>query len=160
MATMVPAGEADQGFLFEVYAATRREEVASWGWPDQEQDRFLRMQFQVRDRAYSQQYPGLERSVVLVGPRRVGAALLARSAREIHLVDIALLPEFRGRGIGTAVLQALQREAEGTGRTLSLCVEKGNHPARLLYERLGFARTGETATHLAMAWRPSELPAR
>jgi ribosomal protein S18 acetylase RimI-like enzyme len=58
----------------------------------------------------------------------------------LHILDIALLPAWRGRGLGTRCLQAL---AEAAGqRPLSIHVEIHN-PARRLYERLGFVAEGE-----------------
>jgi ribosomal protein S18 acetylase RimI-like enzyme len=53
-------------------------------------------------------------------------------------VSAAVLPDHRGRGIGTALLEALEREARARGiDRLSLSVERDN-PAVALYERVGF----------------------
>ena len=57
-------------------------------------------------------------------------------------MDIALLPEYRGRGIGTALLEELLVEADATGRRVTIHVERFN-PARRLYERLGFVEAGD-----------------
>jgi ribosomal protein S18 acetylase RimI-like enzyme len=65
-------------------------------------------------------------------------------------MDIALLPERRGRGIGTRLLQELLDAGRASGRSVSIHVEREN-PARRLYERLGFHAVGEHGIHLLMA---------
>jgi predicted GNAT family acetyltransferase len=69
-------------------------------------------------------------------------------------MDIALLPEFRGAGLGTALLADLFAEATAAGKTLTIHVEEYN-PARRLYERLGFRKIGEHGVHHLMEWTPA-----
>ena len=77
-----------------------------------------------------------------------------RRKSEIRLVDIALLPELRRRGAGTRLIVELQREAEASGRTLTIHVERFN-PARALYDRLGFREIGEAGeVYRLLEWRP------
>lgn len=83
-----------------------------------------------------------------------GRLYVHRREREIRLMDIALLPEFRGDGIGGALLDDLFAEAAASGRTLTIHVESYN-PARRLYERRGFRQIGEHGVYLLMEWRPS-----
>ena len=60
-------------------------------------------------------------------------------------LSIAIVPEARGRGVGTRLLTALIEHARAEGfQALSLSVESDN-PARALYERLGFVRVGGDA---------------
>jgi ribosomal protein S18 acetylase RimI-like enzyme len=81
-----------------------------------------------------------------------GAMIVARTEREIRLVDIALLPDYRGAGLGGVLLNRLQVEARTTGRPLRLSVHQSNR-ARRLYERLGFSPVGMTADYIRMEWR-------
>jgi predicted GNAT family acetyltransferase len=60
-------------------------------------------------------------------------------------------PAFRGRGIGTGLLEELIAEAGASGRSLSVHVERQN-PARSLYERLGFVPAGEHGVYVLMKW--------
>ena len=76
----------------------------------------------------------------------------ARDAESIRVVDIALLAQERGQGLGTACIRDLQAEAERTARTLRLSVVRMNAAARL-YERLGFRVTGGDEIRYAMEWR-------
>ena len=66
--------------------------------------------------------------------------------------DIALLPEWRGQGLGHQVLQHLMTEARAQGRSVTIYVEAGN-PARRLYDRLGFLPEGQReGVHQFMRW--------
>ena len=75
-----------------------------------------------------------------------------RRPADIRIVDIALVPAFRGRGIGTRLISALQDEAASAGRSVSIHVEVHN-PAASLYERLGFVEVSERGVYRRMEWR-------
>ena len=91
------------------------------------------------------------------GDREIGRLYVDRWADEICLMDIALLPEFRNRGIGGALMRDLLAEAEREGKLLSCHVEEAN-PAKRLYERLGFVVAGEHTFYKLMHWRPGQAP--
>ena len=75
----------------------------------------------------------------------------------MRIVDIALLPECRNRGVGTALLQAAMNEAAAAGKTVSIHVEKFN-PAQRLYRRLDFHEISESGPYWLMEWRREERP--
>jgi ribosomal protein S18 acetylase RimI-like enzyme len=75
-------------------------------------------------------------------------------AHEWRIVDIALQSDWRGRGIGGALLRACQDEAAAEGCSVTLHVAHNNRDARRLYEKLGFALAGETGAHAFMRWTP------
>ncbi|HYG57713.1 MAG TPA: GNAT family N-acetyltransferase [Symbiobacteriaceae bacterium] len=153
MLQTVPVQPADEEFLYQVYAGTRRDEVFAWGWNEAQQEAFLRMQFLARSRSYQWAYPHADHRVILCDGCPVGQLLVNRAEQEIRLVDIALLPEYRGKGLGFALVRELQAEAAEAATPIRLQVDKGN-PARALYERLGFAVTGENELTCVMAWHP------
>ena len=135
--TRRPADAADEDFLFRLYASTRAEELAAFGWPPAMQESFLRMQFQARRQAYDAAYPEAAGTILLADGVAAGAAIVWRGPSEIRLVDIALMPEFRNRGLGTLWIGRLVDEARASGLPLRLSVLLGNRAARL-YQRLGF----------------------
>lgn len=144
----------EEPFLYQVYASTRQDEVGAWGWDPAQQEGFMRMQFQAQSRSYAWQFPGADHLIIGAGAERIGRLLVDRTEQEIRLVDIALLPEYRGRGIGTHLIQVLQQEAEETGRPLRLSVQPAN-PARLLYAKLGFITTADDGLYRSMEWSPT-----
>lgn len=145
--------EADDPFLFEVYAGTRLDEIASWGWNAEQQSAFLKMQHLCQKQSYRLQYPDLISRIILDGDDRAGYILTARKEAEMILVDIALLPQFRGKGIGLAVLTGLQEETMAADLSIQLSVFNGN-PARRLYERLGFQPIEQNELYTIMKWEP------
>ena len=149
--TLRSAGEADEPFLFQLYSSTRREELAAWNWTDAQMAAFLEMQFRAQRVSYASAYPGAEHSLVLEDGRPIGRLLVWRGEQEVRLVDIALLPASRGQGIGARLIRQLMEECAVHGRRLTLQVLVTN-PAKRLYQRLGFRRTGGDPMYDQMEW--------
>ncbi|MDQ3817868.1 MAG: GNAT family N-acetyltransferase [Acidobacteriota bacterium] len=148
------AGPEDEAFLYEVYKATRAEEMAAWGWDAAQQDAFLRMQFRAQQMSYQAEDVGTKTEIILLDEESVGRIIVKSREYEIQLVDIALLTEYRGRGIGTSLIKELIEEAGRAGKFVRLHVLKTNFGARRLYERLGFKVTGESGMHFGMERAP------
>jgi ribosomal protein S18 acetylase RimI-like enzyme len=149
----------DEGFLFDVFASTREKELALTGWSSPQKSAFLRMQFSAQRQSYAMTYPNAEHSVIERDGRDVGRMIVLRSDTQITLIDIALLPEHRNRGIGSSLVQALMKEAAQGGQSILLHVERLN-PALRWYRRLGFTVASEGAIYIEMIWRTGEMPAR
>jgi len=123
-------------------------------WDDAEKDAFLRMQFDAQDTWWRENYADTTYDVVEVDGEPAGRLYVHRGEREIRIVDIALLPEHRGSGIGTSLLHDLLAEADALGKSVTIHVERLN-PALRLYERLGFALAEDKGVYLFL-----ERPAR
>ncbi|MBA8886907.1 ribosomal protein S18 acetylase RimI-like enzyme [Dokdonella fugitiva] len=132
----------DDAFLYRVYAGTRLEELAPLGWGDAQQDAFLRMQHEAQRTDYWRNYDTTRFQVVTCDGRDVGRLYVERRPGALDIIDIALLPEHRGRGIGTRLLDALAREADAHALTMRIHVEHAN-PAQHLYLRHGFEFHGD-----------------
>jgi ribosomal protein S18 acetylase RimI-like enzyme len=155
--TLRAATPDDESFLRSLYASTRADELQAAGLPAAQQEALLALQFNAQQMAYGAQYPEADHQIVLVNGEPAGRLLVNRSREEIRLVDISLLPQYRNRTIGASFIRQLQTEAQGSGIPLTLHVARTN-PAVRFYQRLGFLQTGETGSHLQMAWRSQ--PAR
>jgi ribosomal protein S18 acetylase RimI-like enzyme len=153
--TLRPERPGDEAFLREVYGSTRQEELEASGMPLEMRAAFLDMQFKAQQQGYHSTFPQAEFQVIMLGNQAVGRMVVNRNVEELRLVDIALLPEHRNRGIGTALIQKLSTEATATGQPLRLSVIKGQRAFRL-YQRLGFARTGESGGRDLMEWRAGQ----
>jgi ribosomal protein S18 acetylase RimI-like enzyme len=136
-----PARPSDRDLLFGVYASAREAELAPLNWPADERTAFLSQQFDAQEAAY-RSYEGASFDVVLVDGDPCGRLYVSRWPGEIRIIDIALLPHARGRGVGTHLIEGLLAEAAADGRCVSIHVEAGN-PAKRLYARHGF-ETAET----------------
>ena len=88
-------------------------------------------------------FPGVVRFKAVNGKQMVGfiAGDIGRLEGVAWIATVAVLPEFRGRGIGAALLQAC--EARISVNRIRLCVRPSNDVAIRLYERFGYTRVGE-----------------
>ena len=152
-----PATPDDVPFLFRVYASTRREELAPVPWDDATKAAFLWQQFTAQYAHYRAHYTGTAYDVVLLDGEPVGRLYLARWTREIRVMDIALLPEHRGAGIGGRLLAGVLAEGDATGRRVSIHVER-NNPALRLYARLGFRPVADRGVYLFLERDPGAPP--
>lgn len=153
--TLRPAETHDEHFLYTVYASTRLEEMALVDWTESQKETFLHMQFDAQRRSYLIQFPTAQHQLILRDGTPIGRMITARSAAEIYIVDIALLPDQRNKRIGTRLLEDLQCEAAREGKALRLHVEFFN-PARHLYERLGFTGVRQSGFYFEMEWLPQK----
>jgi GNAT superfamily N-acetyltransferase len=147
-----PATADDEPFLGKVYAGTRAAELATVSWTDEEKTAFLQMQFAAQAQYYREHYGDISFDVILLDAEAVGRLYVARWSDEIRIVDIALLPEYCNRGIGTTLLRQLQLEAQDEGKPLRIHVERFN-PALRLYERLGFRQLMDRGVYLFLEWK-------
>ena len=122
-------------------------------WDDAQKASFLHMQFEAQDRWYREQMADSSFDVVLVDGEPAGRLYVDRRDHEIRIVDIALLPEHRNRGIGSLLLTQLLVEADQARKPLTIHVERGNR-ARLLYERLGFREVADHGVYLLLERQP------
>jgi ribosomal protein S18 acetylase RimI-like enzyme len=149
-----PVEDADRPFLVELYGSTREEELAQVDWDGPTRRAFVEHQFAAQDSAYRGNYPGATLDVIEVDGAPAGRLYVHRGPSDIRIMDIALAPPFRGRGIGASLLRSLMDEADASGRKLSIHVEM-NNPARSLYDRLGFRPAGEHGVYVLMERPPA-----
>ena len=145
--TLRPATADDEGFLRQVFASTREAEFSIL--PEPQREMLIAMQFNLQRQQYSAGYPQAEHNIILLDDVAVGRLLVDEADREIALVDIALLSEYRNQGIGTYLLDQLLARGQKANKAVRLHVFKTN-PARLLYERLGFSKIGDDGMYLEM----------
>lgn len=132
-----PIADGDLEFLFRVYASARAEEKTQLGWPDDQWNAFLHMQFNLQHEQYMRNYVQPSFDIIMLGNQPAGRFYIDRQAQEIRLIDIIVLPEFRRKGIAAQLIGDLLQEAEETGVSVSLHVEKSN-PILAYYRSLGF----------------------
>lgn len=150
--TLRPRREDDRDFLHALYAGTRTREMDMVPWSEDEKRAFLAMQFDAQTRHYDEFYADAEFLVVETGDGPIGRLYVQRRDDEIRVVDIALLPEARGRGIGGALMHRVLEEARERKVPCRIHVEADN-PAMRLYRRLGFREVDENGVYKLMEWR-------
>ena len=147
-----PATKEDDSFLQELFAGTRPQEMAFFGANEDQKRAFVSMQFSLLARSY----PEAENTIILAGNVPIGRTIIDRNSDEFRLVDIALLPEFRNRGIGALLVQQLLDEGRERQLPVRLQVFKYGDAVRF-YERLGFRIVEDNGSHLKMEWLPATV---
>lgn len=148
----------DLDFLRRLYRALRADELAPVPWTDAAKQAFLDDQFALQHRHFVRHYPAAEFLLLQHAGVPIGRLYLLRQRdRDFHLVDIALLPAWRGQGIGAALIRCVQEQACIAGRAVTLYVDQRNVAARRLYERLGFRWVADEGPYRLMCWRSPAL---
>jgi GNAT superfamily N-acetyltransferase len=150
-----PITPDDEAFLFSLYASTREEELRVVDWTPEQKHLFLHQQFRAQHVYYQEHFAGSAFDVILSSDVPAGRLYVARWPTEIRILDISLLPAWRGQGLGGAILQTLQDEAAAAGKPLTIHVERMN-PALRLYQRLGFTLREDGGVYLFLDWRAPE----
>jgi ribosomal protein S18 acetylase RimI-like enzyme len=147
-----PAVLEDEKFLRMLFAETN---VMLQAFPLELQASLLDMQYRGRELTYSTEYPQAQNSIICLDEEAcVGRLLIDRSAKTFRVIDLAILPQWQGRGIGTGILKDLAQESRHRGVTLNLRVTKENR-ALGLYSRLGFEIEGGDEISHEMSWNRS-----
>jgi ribosomal protein S18 acetylase RimI-like enzyme len=142
------AARRDRPFALGLYLATTEQVLGSTsGWDES----YTRARFRVV-------YRRTESWVLHDDEGEVGWLQVRPGRRRVILHQIHLLPAYRNRGIGTALLSELQGQAAQEGKPVELWVLKPNQ-AVSLYRRLGFLVIGEDPRRLRMLWRPGIVAA-
>ncbi len=152
--TYRPIHESDIEFLHKVYASTREAELALTDWSEQQKEDFTRMQFDLQHKQWMQNYKNASFDIIYLKEIPIGRLYVDRREDQIRIIDIALLPDFRRKGIGSEIMQSLIDEAEQRGCPLSLHVE-ANNPALGLYKKLGFRAVEDKGVYHLLEYLPT-----
>lgn len=151
------AVSSDEAFFEKLFIYTRQPEFARLDWDEQQLNFFLKMQFDTQQKGYQMQFPHSVSTVIELDKKPIGRLILNREKAAIRLIDIAVLPEFRGLGAGSFILRNLQTEANRSGKDILLQVLKTNFPAVRLYKRFDFGIIAENELYLTMKWSGEPL---
>jgi GNAT superfamily N-acetyltransferase len=138
--TIRPARPADSEFVYQVKKAALGEYIEqTWGWDEVFQHDF-----------HDREYDPTTTEIITWQGTDVGWLEVERGSNSLFLSGIYILPEYQSRGVGSAMIGEIIREAKEMQLPLMLQVLKVNPRARALYEKLGFVVTGESETHNLM----------
>ena len=151
--TLRPANAEDYSFLRDVYATTRAEEMKIVPWDDAQKSVFIDMQFAAQQQHYSKHYPEAEHQIILLDGLPVGRIYVDRRSDEIRILDVTVLPEYRGVGVGTPLIKQIMREGAETNKPVRIHVDNFT-PAIGIFERLGFKSVENNGVSSLMEWKP------
>jgi ribosomal protein S18 acetylase RimI-like enzyme len=143
-----PAQPADEPWQRQLFASLRGLDQAMLAACPP----LLEQQWQLQQRAFTNDHPGAQTRVILSANRAIGVITLHQGPNTLRLLEIGLEPDCRGQGTGQRLLHALTKYADSQGQTLALAVMRHN-PALRLYQRLGFVALAESAADLQLQMR-------
>ncbi|TWB20396.1 ribosomal protein S18 acetylase RimI-like enzyme [Nitrospirillum amazonense] len=146
--------EEDTDFVRDLYISHRWEEMRAAPWSDEERLAFLRDQARLQAAHYDMHYHDADFLIVEMAGLPIGRLYLFRHNRsDLRIVEIGLMPDWRGRGLGGALLRWVQDVAREGGYALcSIHVEQSN-PALRLYRRLGFIDIEPVGPYILLHWK-------
>jgi ribosomal protein S18 acetylase RimI-like enzyme len=131
---------SDEPFLRRLILDTIAGELSASAWPEPMRSHLLGVQYTARRHSSRESFPDAASHVIEMDGVNAGWVLVNTMPHEVRLVEIMVLPELRGRGIGVAVLSQLISGAAAAGKPVRLNVNVTNHAAIRFYERLGFCK--------------------
>ena len=149
--TLRTATDADYDFMRRLYASTREVEMKRFPFIEVQKIAFLDSQFAAQFQHYAKHYPMCERNIIEQAGKPIGRLWIDEWRDQIRLVDIALIPEARGNGIGSTLLRDVLDRGKRAQKPVTIHVESIN-PAMRLYERLGFQKAGTNGVYYLMKW--------
>ena len=134
------AHASDSEFVFNVKKAAFREYVEQvWGWDDKYQ----------RER-HNREFASHDLRIIQFRGTDVGFLIMSRTSDTLKVNQIYILPEYQGKGIGSACLTRIIDDASREQKSVALKVLKVNTRGIALYQRLGFTIVGEDSIYFQM----------
>ncbi len=146
-----PERDDDREFRYRLFCESRQREFALLAPPVYQQ--VMAHQFHAQTVGYRDQFPQARFDIIELAGERIGRIVVDRPGAMVHIVDQAIVPPMRGRGIGTAIMRALMDEAQAAGLPVRLEVASENDPSFRLYQRLGFALIETYPFYMRLEWR-------
>jgi ribosomal protein S18 acetylase RimI-like enzyme len=148
-----PAAPEDEEFLFTLFISSRDHDLALL--PEPQRAALMHMQFRGQYQTYTHNYPVAEHSILSVDGSDAGRVWVAETEDSIAILDIAILPAYRNRGIGAHVYRDLIAKAHAAGKHLRATVSTANPGSLRFHERLGFHRTSSDGFYISLVNSPS-----
>lgn len=153
MIELRPQLKKDDLFIEAVYGCTRETEMNLTNWTAEQKNAFVLMQSMAQQADYKVKYPGTAFQIIMFKNKNAGRFYTWENDTEIRLIDITVLPQFRGKGIATFIISNLIKKSGKQQKKISLHVDPVN-PALNLYLRLGFIKITQTGRHYYMERNP------
>jgi N-acetylglutamate synthase-like GNAT family acetyltransferase len=152
-----PPTDEDREFLLRVYASSRETELSMVPWDDATKYAFVEHQFDAQTSHYLKEYPAARHDVIVLSEsgEPAGRLYVNRSSEQISIMDIAILPEFRGGGIGSSIVADLVDEARRSKSAVQVYIETFN-PSRGFFIKRGFTVVSDDGMNVRLIWRCNE----
>jgi ribosomal protein S18 acetylase RimI-like enzyme len=148
-----PERDEDASFRFELFCESRPAEFALLQLDPAAFEQLMRFQYHAQTVTYRTNFPDARFDIIERDGAPIGRIVVNRPGTMLHIVDQAIVPELRNRGLGTAIMKALMDDAGRAGLPVRLKVASTNDPSMRLYLRLGFVPIRTEPLFIEMEWR-------
>ena len=152
--------KTDNDALLRIYASTRLEELKlATNWSEELKQKFLEFQFNAQHNYYQEIYTGAHFWMIEKKGEPIGRLYLDENFenKTVRIIDITLLPEWRGKGIGNQIIMDIIHFAAKRNQPVSIHVESFN-PAMNLYKKMGFELIDITnGVYHLLEWKNKEM---
>lgn len=145
----------DRAFLLDLFFANRHAEWSSVPLGEADLRQLIEHQFYLQTHHYRTHFSQANYFVVAKDSHPIGRIIMHCSEARHHLVDICLMPEQCGYGIGSRLMDGVIERSDAANIPLTLHVVEGNRAHRL-YARKGFQVVDRHGPHLVMARHPKK----
>lgn len=150
-----PESPDDRPFLFALHETVKGAELAAMQVPEPIWRQLVEMQFRAMTEGYRSMFPAADYRIITLEEAPIGRLITDQSQDRFHIVHIALLPTWRHRGIGSALMTAVLAEPRHLGVICEATVDQDNLASLRLWTRLGFAERTRAGADLIMRWPPA-----
>ncbi|MGJ8695239.1 MAG: GNAT family N-acetyltransferase [Verrucomicrobiaceae bacterium] len=151
-----PQTDGDISFIEDLVIAVREREPGFCELAAEERTRILREQSKLQLADYGRKFPQGHFLIIEASGRAIGRFYVNHASDHIRVVELSVLPDYQGHGIGQQLMKSVLAEGTRTGVPVRLSVALGN-PAFTFYETLGFRETGRGESHLRMEWKAAAI---
>src|SRR5262249_59061997 len=120
----------------------------------------MTQQFHAQSLSHLARFPAARFDLIELSGEPIGRLVVDRPGQFLHIVDQAIVPQWRGRGVGTAIVRALIDEAEAADLPVRVEGAAENDPSLRLYRRLGFMPVETVPLYTRLEWRPAPAVSR
>jgi ribosomal protein S18 acetylase RimI-like enzyme len=150
-----PEGADHAAFLFDLHETVKGAELAQMPVPEPIRRQLLDMQFRAMSMSYRAGYPAARFAIITLNDTPIGRLITNDGGERFHILHIALLPEWRSRGIGKVLMTTVLDEPKRRGKTCEATVAADNFASLRLWARLGFIERERDDINVILEWRPS-----
>src|SRR4051794_37947405 len=109
--TLRPERDDDQSFRYDLFCASRPPEWEMVQLAPHLREQLNRHQFAAQTESYRTQFAKARFDIIALAGERIGRIVVDRPGDELHIVDQAIVPHMRNKGLGTSVMRTLMDEA-------------------------------------------------
>jgi ribosomal protein S18 acetylase RimI-like enzyme len=153
--TLRPERADDAGFLAALFRSSALPDLALLPLDDAMKDSLVQMQFASQTATYRSEQPHARFQIIEQRGKPIGRIVVDPGDEAGCIVDLALLPECRGQGLGSVILAAALEPFARLKRPVLCKVLASNEASLRMCRRVGFVQIESIPPFLQLEWRPS-----